>query len=57
MSAPVELDSLRQKVGTLDSKIVHLLNERALVSQEIGEVKKASERYVFIYFYMMVVHT
>ncbi|KAJ9090086.1 prephenate dehydratase [Entomophthora muscae] len=41
MSQTVDLENLRQKVGAVDHKIVSLLNERASLSQTIGEVKKA----------------
>lgn len=37
-----ELDSLRQRIDTLDAKLVELLNERALLVVEVGRVKRST---------------
>lgn len=43
MAKEEDLQALRQKVGSLDVKIVTLLNERATLSQAIGEIKKEGD--------------
>ena len=39
----MDLQALRQQIDSLDRKLVNLLNERARISLNIGEAKKAAE--------------
>ncbi|KAI0217724.1 prephenate dehydratase [Massospora cicadina] len=43
MANDKDLQALRQKIGSLDVKLVALLNERASLSQTIGEIKKEGD--------------
>ena len=36
----MSLDDIRKKIDTLDSKLLELLNERADLVHEVGEIKK-----------------
>jgi chorismate mutase len=40
--AQAALDELRRKIDVLDLQILDLLNRRALVAAQIGDVKKAA---------------
>jgi len=42
------LDELRSKIDQLDEQIVRLINERALITREIGEIKRQSNSPVYI---------
>ena len=44
----MNLDKLRRQIDRIDRNIVRLLNERAKVAIEIGEVKKAGRLPVFV---------
>lgn len=37
-----EIQALRKKIDTIDSEIVQLLNQRALLAKEIHKVKKSN---------------
>ncbi|HUS59584.1 MAG TPA: chorismate mutase, partial [Planctomycetota bacterium] len=41
------LDELRSKIDQLDEQIVRLINERALITREIGEIKRQSNSPVY----------
>lgn len=44
----MEIDQLRKQIDALDYKIVELLNERARVVLEIGEIKKQNQAQVYV---------
>ncbi len=45
--AQAALDELRKQIDVLDLQILDLLNRRALVAAQIGDVKKAAELPVY----------
>lgn len=36
-----QLNTLREKIDAIDAQLVHLLNERAAISVQIGQAKKS----------------
>ena len=44
MSSKNKIEELREKINSLDDRIIKLLEERFLVSKEIGKIKFNSER-------------
>ena len=44
MSSKNKIKELREKINSLDDRIIKLLEERFLVSKEIGKIKFNSER-------------
>ena len=47
MSSKSKIKELREKINSLDDRIIKLLEERFLVSKEIGKIKFNSERTIF----------
>ena len=43
----MNLKNLRNKINSIDSKMVTLLNERAKVSSDIGELKVKSKKGIY----------
>ena len=44
MSSKNKIEELREKINSLDDRIIKLLEERFLVSKEIGKIKFNSAR-------------
>ena len=44
----MELKNLRRAIDSIDSKVLKLLNERALVTLKIGKIKSARKESIYV---------
>jgi chorismate mutase len=51
----MSLESLREKIDSVDQKLIGLLNERAKVSIDIGKTKKSNSK--LLCFYLVTILT